>query len=944
MQEEEPMTNLPKPKAQAPSPNLPIYQPANLPPAYAPHATEQRLYEWWESQGYFRPETLREKGLIPPDARPWCITMPPPNVTGALHLGHAMTAAIEDLMTRYYRLRGRFALWLPGSDHAGIATQNVVERELAKEGLTRHDLGRERFIERCWQWKEVYHRRITDQHRRLGVSCDWTRERFTLDEGLSRAVRTAFVRLYKQGLIYRGAYLVNWCPRCESAISDLEVIGEERDSHLWYVRYPLVNDAWAGPTSPGLPYREGEGGWGSGQWAAGATEFIQMATTRPETILGDTAVAVSPDDARYRGWVGRIAVLPALGRRIPIIADELVDPAFGTGAVKVTPAHDPNDYEMGQRHGLEMPTVLTDDGHMNELAGPYAGLDRFACRQAIVADLQREGLLVKVEPYHHTVGTCQRCGTDIEPRISTQWFVRVKPLAEAALAATRSGRIRIIPRREELRWEQWMTNIRDWCISRQLWWGHRIPVWYCDDCGAQTCELEDPTVCASCGSAHIHQDPDVLDTWFSSGLWPFSTLGWPDDTPDMRTFYPTDMRETGYDILFFWVAREVMLGLAMVGDVPYRTVYLHGLIRDQQGRKISKSLPDAEKYDPLTIIARYGADTLRYTLTTSSTPGNDMNLDPRRIEGARNFANKIWNAARFIVSNLPDALTPLGEGASVRGNLTLADRWILSRYGRLVQEVTRLMDDYQYGEAGRQINDFLWSEFCDWYIEISKLRLYGADEDAANTARRVLVYVLERTLRLLHPFMPFVTEEIWQHLPHEGESLMVARWPEPGGLSDEVAEADMAVVMDLVRAIRNARAEYDVAAGRRIAAIVVGGERAAMLRQQAPVIAALAHVDPAQLRIEETLAQKPEQAATLVVGTVECYLPLAGLVDIAAERARLTKEREEVTAQIARLEKLLANEGFTSKAPAPVVEKERARLAELQERLTRLQAHLAELM
>ena len=933
------MTNRLKPQTPKPKATYPISNTlfTNLPTAYDPHATEQRLYEWWEAQGYFRPETLRDKGLISPDAQPWCITMPPPNVTGALHLGHAMIAAIEDLMTRYYRMKGRLALWLPGSDHAGIATQNVVERKLAQEGLTRHDLGRERFIERCWEWKEVYHRRITDQHRHLGISCDWTRERFTLDNGLSRAVRTAFVRLYKRGLIYRGAYLVNWCPRCESAISDLEVIGEERDSHLWYVRYPLVS----APPSP--PWRGGE--WGSGRWAEGATEFIEMATTRPETILGDTAVAVSPDDARYQDWVGRIAVLPAVERRIPIIADKLVDPEFGTGAVKVTPAHDPNDYEMGLRHNLDKPDVMTDDGHMSELAGPYAGLDRFACREAIVADLEREGLLLKIEPYHHAVGTCERCHTDIEPRISTQWFVNVKPLAEQALAATRTGRIRIIPAREERRWNHWMTNIRDWCISRQLWWGHRIPVWYCDDCGAQTCEIKDPTACAHCGSAHIHQDPDVLDTWFSSGLWPFSTLGWPDDTPDLRTFYPTDVRETGYDILFFWVAREVMLGLAMMGDVPYRTVYLNGLIRDQRGRKISKSLPDAEKYDPLYIIDEYGTDALRYTLTTSSTPGNDMNLDPRRIEGARNFANKVWNAARFIVGNLKND-EPLPAPCS--SALTLADRWILSRHHRLVSEVNRLMDEYQYGEAGRQINDFLWNEFCDWYIEISKLRLYAEDdEEAANTARYVLVHVLERTLRLLHPFMPFVTEEIWQHLPHEGEAIMVAPWPEPEGERDEaadaVAESDMALVMDLVRAIRNARAEHEVKAGHRIAATIAGGDHAEMLRQQAPIIAALAHVDPAQLRIEAALEQKPPKAVALVVGAVECYLPLAGLVDIDAERARLTKELDGLAAQIARLEKLLANEGFCSKAPTHVVDKERARLVDLQERRARIQARLVSL-
>ncbi|HEC33150.1 MAG TPA: valine--tRNA ligase, partial [Chloroflexi bacterium] len=754
---------------------------------YNPKDIEEQLYQWWEERGYFRPETLVEKGLATADGPRWCMTLPPPNVTGALHLGHAMVAAVEDLMTRYHRMRGFETLFLPGSDHAGIATQNVVERELAKEGLTRHDLGRERFVAKVWEWKEIYHRRITDQTKRLGVSCDWTRERFTLDEGLSHAVRTAFVRLYKKGLIYRGTYLVNWCPRCTSAISDLEVVPEERASHLWYVRYPIVNGDWDGP-SPALPVK---GRWGSGRWAEGATEFIEMATTRPETILGDTAVAVHPDDPRWQHLVGKTAVLPVIGRRIPIIADEAVDPEFGTGAVKVTPAHDPTDNEIGLRHGLEAPNVMTATAQMNELAGPYAGQDRFECRRNIVADFEKEGLLIKIEPYFHTVGTCERCHTDIEPRISTQWFVNVKPLAEAAVEAVRSGATTIIPDREEHRFFHWMENIRPWCISRQLWWGHRIPVWYCDDCGGQTCEMTDPTVCAHCGSANIHQDEDVLDTWFSSGLWPFSTLGWPDtDAPDYRRYYPTDMRETGYDILFFWVAREMMLGLEMTGQTPFTTVYLHGLVRNEEGKKISKSMENIEEYDPLNIIEKYGSDALRYTLLTSSTPGLDMNLDPRRLEGARNFGNKIWQAARFILSNYPKSeVQSLSPDIRHRtSDLELVDRWILSRLNRLIQSVTRLFETYQYGEAGRQIHDFLWGEYCDWYIEASKVRLY--DEAADKTVpRAVLLHVLETALRLLHPFMPFVTEAIWQALPRPslfstqvgggGEALILARWPEP---------------------------------------------------------------------------------------------------------------------------------------------------------------------
>ncbi|MGD9375407.1 MAG: valine--tRNA ligase, partial [Anaerolineae bacterium] len=679
---------------------------------YNPKTTEGRLYEWWESQGYFKPETLLEKGLARADGPAWCITMPPPNVTGALHLGHAMTAAVEDLMTRYYRMQGNETLFLPGADHAGIATQNVVERELRKEGLSRHDLGREKFVEKVWEWKHSYHARITDQHKRLGISCDWDRDRFTLDEGLSHAVRTAFVRLYNKGLIYRGAYLVNWCPRCQSAISDLEAIPEEHDTHLWTIRYPLINEEWAGPRHP----------WRSGRWAEGATEFVEMSTTRPETILGDTAVATHEAHPKFGSYVGRTAVLPAIERRIPIITDELVDPEFGTGAVKVTPAHDPNDYEMGLRHNLEAPTVLNDIGQMNELAGPYEGLDRYECREAIVRDFEHEGLLVGIEDYHHAVAHCQRCDTVIEPRISTQWFCNVEPLAQAAIKAVREGETTIIPEREERRFYHWMENIRPWCISRQLWWGHQIPVWYCDDCGEQTCEMVNPSECAHCGSDQLRRDPDVLDTWFSSGLWPFSTLGWPQDTADMRRFYPNDMRETGYDILFFWVAREMMLGIEMTGKSPYKIVYLHGLVRNEHGKKISKSMENIEEYDPLNIIDRIGADALRYTLLTSSTPGQDMNLDPRRLEGARNFSNKIWNAARFVVSNLESTIT-----GGPFTDMALPDRWITSRLNRLIAEVTELFDSHQYGEAGRRINDFLWSEFCDWYIESCKIRLYGED-------------------------------------------------------------------------------------------------------------------------------------------------------------------------------------------------------------------------
>ncbi|MCD6289029.1 MAG: valine--tRNA ligase [Anaerolineae bacterium] len=897
-----------------------------MPKTYDPQAFEQQLYDWWEAQGYFKPETQFAKGLASRDQKPFVISMPPPNVTGALHLGHAMTAAVEDLMIRYHRMKGVPTLWVPGTDHAGIATQNVVERQLAQEGLTRHDLGREKFIERVWQWKEEYGARITEQHRRLGVSCDWDRERFTLDEGLSRAVRTAFVTLYKEGLIYRGTYLVNWCPRCESAISDLEVEHQEEDGHLWYVRYPLISDEWDGPRAE----------WGSGRWAEGATEFIQVATTRPETILGDTAVAVHPEDERYTQTVGHVAVLPAIGRRIPIIADEAVDPEFGTGAVKVTPAHDPTDYEIGQRHGLEQIDVMTDTGKMNEKAGPYAGLDRFVCRERLVADLEKEGLLVKVEPHRHAIGHCQRCGTVIEPRISTQWFVKIKPLAEKAMEAVRDGRIRIIPERFERVYFNWMENIRDWCISRQLWWGHRIPVWYCKDCGGMTCEITDPTECAHCGSKNIEQDPDVLDTWFSSGLWPFSTLGWPEETEDYKYFYPTSVLETAYDILFFWVARMIMMGLHFTDKPPFEVVYLHGLIRDAQGRKMSKSLGNA--LDPVELINEYGCDALRFTLMTSSTPGNDIKLDEKKVEGARNFANKVWNAARFVITNLDDT-APVAEMSPDEPGLTLADRWIISRYHRLVSEVTDMMESYQYGEAGRRIYEFLWGEFCDWFIEIAKIRLYGEDDFARETVRRVLVYVLEHTLRLLHPFMPFVTEAIWQQVPHEGEALIIARWPEPGP-TDETAEAQMGLVQEIVRGIRNARAEYDVQPGRRIAALINAGDALDLLQSQRDVLAMLARLDPEQLTIEESIPA-PKQAVTIVAGQATVYLPLAGMVDLDAERERLNKAMESVRKDIARSEKLLSNEGFRNKAPAEVIAREEAKLAELKSRLTRLKERLA---
>ncbi len=642
---------------------------AELSKVYDPKEHEARLYAWWESQGYFKPEKQIAMGLATKTGKRFCITMPPPNVTGILHLGHGITAAIEDLMTRYYRMLGYETLYLPGSDHAGIATQNVVERELAKEGLTRHDLGREKFIEKAWEWKTITHTRITNQNRQLGISCDWERERFTLDENLSWAVRVAFHTLYEQNLIYRGPYMVNWCPRCESAISDLEVIPTDHASHLWTIRYPVIDDGWSGPAYD----------WGSGHWAEGATQYIEMATTRPETILGDSGVAINPGDPRWAHLEGKMVMLPAVNRPIMVVADDAVQPEFGTGAVKVTPAHDPTDYDIGARHNLAQIDVMTGLGGMNANAGKYEGMDRYACREAIVADFEKEGLLVKIEAYSHAVGHCQRCDTVVEPRISTQWFVRTKPLAEKAMQAVTTGEMQIIPERFEKTFFHWMENIRDWCISRQLWWGHRIPVWYCQACGKQWSAITDPDTCPDCGSADIRQDEDVLDTWFSSGLWPFSTLGWPDEkAPDLQRFFPNDMRETGYDILFFWVARETMLSLALLGKAPYTKVYLHGMMRNEAGQKISKSMPDAWKYDPLYIIDEYGTDALRFTLTTSSSPGNDMNLDSRRLEGARNFANKMWQSARYILMNIGDE--PVQSISAIPADaLVMEDRWILSR-------------------------------------------------------------------------------------------------------------------------------------------------------------------------------------------------------------------------------------------------------------------------
>lgn len=894
----------------------------DLPKAYDFKSTEQRLYAWWEKSGYFKPKIDKSK-------KPFVISIPPPNVTGELHLGHAMFVAVEDLMIRYHRMKGDPTLWVPGSDHAGIATQLQVEKMLLKEEeVTREELGREEFVKRVWLWKEKYGSMIYNQVRRLGASCDWDRVRFTLDDGLSKAVRHAFVSLYKKGLIYRGTYLVNWSPGLKTAVSDVEVEYNEEEGVWYYFKYKFKD----------------------------SDDFIPVATTRPESILGDTAVAVHPEDPRYRDHVGKTVIVPILNREIPIVADSVVDREFGTGAVKVTPGHDATDYQIGLRHNLPIINVLNKDATMNENAGPYKGQDRFECRKNLWSDMQKMGLTIKTQPHTMNVPRSQRGGEIIEPMISTQWFVKIKPLAEAGIAAVKDGRIQIVPERFEKVYFNWMENIRDWCISRQLWWGHRIPVWYCADCKKETCAEIDPTQCTHCGSKKIEQDPDVLDTWFSSGLWPFSTLGWPTETDDLKYFYPTSTLETGYDILFFWVARMIMMGLEFTGKAPFDTVYLHGLVRDGDGRKMSKTLGNV--IDPLEVMDEYGTDALRFTLLTGSTPGNDMNLSLQRVEGNRNFANKLWNVARFIITNLEKTPSPIGDFTDRGGRegVTLADKWIRARLNQTIGDVNRLFENYQYGEAGRQVYEFFWSEFADWYIEVAKLQLLpspsgrgagGEGEARIYNTLDTLVTVLDQCLRMLHPFTPYVTEEIWQHLrsacleahkpkPSEGwaDALIIAKWPDSPLLAGEgsgVREMEQfAHIMDIIRAIRNARAENKVEMSKKIAAMIVSDDKAALIESQREIIARLAIVDSAQLTISAALKEKPKQAVAIVIGSTEVYLPLAGMVDADAEKEKLGKQIAELDKQIEKLEKLLGSD-FVNKAPANVVEKEKQRLAEAKE-------------
>jgi valyl-tRNA synthetase len=890
---------------------------ASLPKTYEAQAVEDKWYRFWEEGGYFKPGGDRSKPTF-------VISMPPPNVTGALHIGHAITATIEDILIRYHRMKGDDTLWVPGEDHAGIATQNVVERLLIKEGTDRHAIGREAFIERVWQWVRQYKNRIQDQHRRLGASCDWSRERFTLDEGLSKAVREVFVRLYEEGLIYRGERIINWCPFCMSAISDLEVNHVDTPGTLTYVRYPLKP-------------LEGEQ----------ETQYISVATTRPETILGDTGVAVNPRDARYQDVIGRVAILPVIGREIPIIADEAVDASFGTGAVKVTPAHDPTDFEIGMRHNLPRVQVIGFDARMTGEAGPYAGQDRFEARKNLVEELQQLGLIVKIEEYTVPLGYCDRSNTIIEPLISKQWFVKMAPLATPAMGAVSYGRMKIVPERFSKVYMDWLENIHDWCISRQLWWGHRIPVWYCDACGQMTASRLDITTCPHCDSAAIRQDEDVLDTWFSSWLWPFSTLGWPEDTADLRRYYPTSVMETGYDIIFFWVVRMAMAGMHFLGTQPFHTVYLHGLVRDAKGEKMSKSKNNV--IDPLTVMDQYGTDALRFTLATSSTPGNDSKLVPERIVGNRNFANKIWNASRFVL------LTTAGIGGGVPAieetqPVTLADRWILSRLAKLTDSVTRLIEEFQLGEAGRQINEFFWSDYCDWYLEIAKVQMQS-DEQSKRSTAHILRAVLDQSMRLLHPFMPFVTEEVWQYLYRACEpdasrwpasALIVAPWPQSNSATiDDEAEQHFGLLQEAITRIRDARNQMNVEPAHRVPVIMATGDYQSMLAAQAPLIEFLARTERPQLHAQ--LAQKPQQAMSLLAGSIEIYLPLAGLLDPGKELQRLDKEIAQAQQEIARISGKLANEAFVTRARPEVVEQERAKLAAQEERLGKLQERRLEL-
>ena len=870
-----------------------------LPKQYDPKQVENQIYEMWMENDCFKAE-------VDPDKKPYSIVMPPPNVTGQLHMGHALDSTLQDILTRYKRMQGYSALWLPGTDHAGIATQIKVEEELrTKEGLTRYDLGREKFLERVWAWKEKYGSRIVEQQKKLGVSCDWSRSRFTMDEGCSKAVRETFCELYDKGLIYKGSRIINWCPHCVTALSDAEVEYVDKPGHLWYIRYPLSD--------------------GSGD--------IVVATTRPETMMGDTGVAVNPEDEKFKHLIGKTCILPIMNREIPIVGDEYCEIGFGTGAVKMTPAHDPNDFEVGLRHNLEVIRVLDDNGKVNENGGKYCGLDRYECRKAIVADLEAEGYLVKTEPYSHNVGTCYRCHNDVEPIISAQWFVKMAPLAKEAIRVVKDGTIKFVPERFSKIYINWMENVHDWCISRQLWWGHQIPAWYCDECGHINVSREDPTKCEKCGCTHLTRDEDVLDTWFSSALWPFSTLGWPDlNSEDLKYWYPTTDMVTGYDIIFFWVARMVFSGMEQMKKEPFKTVFIHGLVRDDKGRKMSKSLGNG--IDPLEMAEKFGADALRFNLITGNSPGNDMRFYVEKCEAMRNFANKIWNASRYVLMNL----TIDEPGLPALDQLEIEDKWVLSKLNTLIREVTENMDAYELGVASAKVYDFIWDTYCDWYIELTKTRLYSENEQSKLAAQRVLVYVLDQILRLLHPFMPFITEEIWQAIPHEGKFIMASDWPV---WRDELAfpqdEESMELIKDAITAIRARRAEMNVPANKRVN-MTISTQRQNVFTAGIPFFGRLAGAEGVTVSgtVDEG-AMEREGMVEVVTHAARIFIPLAELVDFEKELARIAKEKENCLKQIAMFEGKLSNESFVSRAPEKVVNDQREKLAKAKALLEQLE-------
>ena len=869
-----------------------------LPKVYDPGTVEKKIYEMWQSHGCF-------KGVIDPDKKPFSIVMPPPNVTGQLHMGHALDSTLQDILTRYKRMQGYAALWLPGTDHAGIATQIKVEEELrVKEGLTRYDLGREKFLDRVWEWKNKYGDRIVEQQKVLGASCDWDKSAFTMDETRAKSVRETFCELYEKGLIYKGSRIINWCPKCRTALSDAEVEYKDMPGSFWHIRYPIEDSD---------------------------EEFI-IATTRPETMLGDSGVAVHPDDERYKHLVGKNAILPLVGRKLPIVADEYVELGFGTGAVKMTPCHDPNDYEVGLRHDLEQILCIDEDAKIIN-GGKYNGMDRYEARKAIVADLEEQGYLVKVEPYNHNVGCCYRCGTVVEPLTSPQWFVKMKPLAEAAIEVVKDGRIKFVPERFTKTYMNWMENVHDWCISRQLWWGHRIPAWYCDDCGKITVSRTDPCECEHCHSKNIHQEEDVLDTWFSSALWPFSTMGWPDKTPELDYWYPTSVMVTGYDIIFFWVARMIFSGMEQMKKEPFHTVFIHGLVRDSQGRKMSKSLGNG--IDPLEMAEKYGADALRFNLITGNSPGNDMRFYVEKCEAMRNFCNKIWNASRFVMMNLTVEDNHLPE------TLETEDKWILSKLNRVVKEVCDNMDSFELGVAAGKIYDFIWDDYCDWYIELTKPRLNGDDEAAKESAQRVLLYVLVEILKLLHPFMPFITEEIWQALPHEGDALMMQSYPEYSeALNFPEDEANFGMVMDAIKAVRARRSEMNVPPSRKSHLIIVT-DKAKAFTDGEKFICKLAYASGVEVRAE--LPESADGMVSVITDNARMFMPMAELVDLEKERARMEKELANAKKQLDGQNAKLANENFVSRAPEKVVNAEREKKAKLEALIENLEESLKNL-